>query len=215
MQRLPLFPLNVVLFPGAQLPLHIFEQRYRLMIGRCIEERKPFGVVLIREGEEADASTPAVPHLVGTLAEIESAYRLDDGRMYIVVTGKQRFRINYPLTADPYLVGMVSLLDDEVGDPELAQQVLAKCDQYRRTIVAATGMRSDAFDLPTDPLGLSYGLADLMQVSLQLKQHWLEQSVDERLQQLQAALEYELSLLPPIDPALLDREPPFDSTSWN
>ena len=53
MRELPLFPLPVVLFPGVPLPLHIFEQRYRLMIGRCIEEQKPFGVVLIREGVES------------------------------------------------------------------------------------------------------------------------------------------------------------------
>lgn len=214
MQRLPLFPLNTVLFPGAQLPLHVFEQRYRLLIGRCIQENKPFGVVLIREGAEVGGA--AVPHLVGTLAEIETAYRLDDGRMYVTAVGRQRFHINYPLTAEPYLVGMVSLLEDPPGTPALAAGLLAMCERYRRTVSATTGMRVPPFDLPADPLSLSFGLAHLMQVSPPKRQKWLEQTTDERLSSLHSTLEHELSSwLPPLDPALLDREPPFDSTSWN
>ena len=213
MQRLPLFPLNVVLFPGSQLPLHIFEQRYRLMIGRCIEEQKPFGVVLIREGEETNDI--AVPHLTGTLADIESAYRLEDGRMYIVSVGRQRFHINYPLTVDPYLVGMVSLLDDQPGDADLAQSLRGVCAEYRRLISAATGMRTPELELPLEPVALSYALADMMQVALPIKQQWLEQTVDQRMSSLIRALQHEMHLLPPIDPSRLDGEPPFDSTSWN
>ncbi|HYF65072.1 MAG TPA: LON peptidase substrate-binding domain-containing protein [Herpetosiphonaceae bacterium] len=213
MQRLPLFPLNVVLYPGAQLPLHIFEQRYRLMIGRCIEEQKPFGVVLIREGVEIGGS--AVPYLVGTLAEIESAYRLADGRMYIVSMGKQRFRINYPLTVDPYMVAMVTLLEDEAGDQSQAQELIALYHQYHRSVMAVTGMRSTPLDLPSDPTALSYSLADQMQMALPIKQRWLESTVDERLGSLAEAIHFEMNLLPPIAPPGLEREPPFDNTSWN
>ena len=64
--EMPLFPLNVVLFPGMVLPLHVFEPRYREMINHCIEEEKPFGVVLIDEGQEVGG--PAAPRLVGTAA---------------------------------------------------------------------------------------------------------------------------------------------------
>lgn len=213
MQRLPLFPLNVVLFPGAQLPLHIFEQRYRLMIGRCIEEQKPFGVVLIREGQEVNGH--AVPHLVGTVAAIESAYRLDDGRMYLVTLGQQRFRINYPLMVDPYMVAMVTLLDDEAADPAQAQALMQLYNYYHRTVMAATGMRSALLDLPADPTALSYSLADQMQMALPTKQRWLEGTVNERLTALSAALHFELNLLPPVSPSSLDREPPFEHTSWN
>ena len=213
MQRLPLFPLNVVLYPGAQLPLHIFEQRYRLLISRCIDEQKPFGVVLIREGVEIGGS--AVPYLVGTVAHIESAYRLADGRMYIVNLGKERFRINYPLTVDPYMVAMVTLLEDEPGDPRLAQELLHVYNHYHRSVMAATGMRSTPLDLPTDPRDLSYTLADQMQMELPVKQRWLENSVDERLTSLAQTIQVEMNLLPPISPTAFDREPPFENTSWN
>ncbi len=213
MQRLPLFPLNVVLFPGAQLPLHIFEPRYRTMISRCLEESKPFGVVLIREGVEVGGS--AVPHIVGTTTEIQSAYRLADGRMYIVTEGRQRFRINYPLSVDPYMVAMVTMLDDEVNERHQAAELTELHSQYHRTVAAATGMRSTAIDLPSDPVALSYMLADSMQMSLPIKQHWLESDLDQRIHELIEALQFELELLPIIPPDQLDREPPFENTSWN
>ena len=70
--ELPLFPLNVVLFPGQTLPLHVFEPRYRLMINRCIERGEPFGVVLARDDD------PDSPYEIGTAARITQAERLDD-----------------------------------------------------------------------------------------------------------------------------------------
>ena len=76
-QWLPLFPLNAVLFPHMALPLHIFEPRYRQMIGDCLEEGHSFGVVAIREGTETG---PATPYEVGTLAKIVRIDRLDEGR---------------------------------------------------------------------------------------------------------------------------------------
>ena len=72
--EMPLFPLkNVVLFPGMMLPLHIFELRYREMINRCIEEKIPFGVLLIEEGQEVGDT--AKPHMVGTAARITRVER--------------------------------------------------------------------------------------------------------------------------------------------
>ena len=111
MDRLPLFPLRTVLFPGMALPLHIFEERYRLMIGRCMEERSPFGVVLIRSGEEVGAA--AEPHDIGTTARIASVQRLEDGRMNLVALGEQRFRILQLDNSGPYLAGDVEYLHSE------------------------------------------------------------------------------------------------------
>src|SRR5438445_13035426 len=87
---LPLFPLNVVLFPHMPLPLHVFEPRYRQMIGDCLEEGHSFGVVAIEEGSE---SGPATPYDVGTLAKIVRIDRLDDGRMNLLVMGAARFDV--------------------------------------------------------------------------------------------------------------------------
>ena len=213
MHRLPLFPLNVVLFPGAQLPLHIFEPRYRTMINRCIEEQKPFGIVLIREGVEVGGMS--IPHLIGTMAEIQDAYRLADGRMYIVVEGTKRFRVNYPITLEPYIVAMVTELDDEQVMQDQADELIAIYKQYHRTVAAATGMKTTQSELPTEPVALSYYLADAIQLPLKTKQGWLEASTSERIAEIAHSLRFELSLLPPIAPDQLDREPPFEYTSWN
>ena len=89
--ELPLFPLNTVLFPGMTLPLHIFEPRYRQMIERCLEDRSPFGVVLMANGAEPEQA--ALPHRVGTMARIIRVQREDDGRLYITASGIKRFRV--------------------------------------------------------------------------------------------------------------------------
>ena len=123
--ELPLFPLHSVLCPGVALPLHIFEERYRLMVGRCIERSEPFGVVLIREGNEVG---PLVGRLadVGTTAVIREAGQYPDGRMDIMTVGGQRFRI-HELDEDrePYLLGNVSLIEDNVGQRAEAQAMAA------------------------------------------------------------------------------------------
>src|SRR5438445_8416131 len=99
-QWLPLFPLNVVLFPHMPLPLHVFEPRYRKMIGDCLEEGHSFGVVAIREGSETG---PATPYDVGTLAKIVRIDRLEDGRMNLLVMGASRFEIVKTADDRPYL----------------------------------------------------------------------------------------------------------------
>src|SRR2546422_11327364 len=84
--ELPLFPLNVVLFPGVVLPLHIFEPRYRQMIADCQEQITPFGIVLARP-----ESQPLLeePYPVGTMAEIRELDRLEDGRYVLMADGVQ------------------------------------------------------------------------------------------------------------------------------
>src|SRR5687768_9701668 len=115
---LPLFPLHTVLFPGHPLPLHIFEPRYRLMIGRCLEQSAPFGVVLIRAGLEVGA--PAEPYAVGTRAEIVRHERLDDGRLNLLCVGRERFRVRELIPGEPYLLGLVEELADAPIEPDAA-----------------------------------------------------------------------------------------------
>jgi Lon protease-like protein len=87
----PLFPLNTVLFPGGPLPLRIFETRYVDMVRRCMRERRPFGVVLIRAGAEVGAVGDTAP--IGTLANIVDFYQLPDGLLGLTCLGEQKFRL--------------------------------------------------------------------------------------------------------------------------
>ena len=103
-ERIPLFPLNVVLLPGAALPLHIFEPRYRAMVKNCLEEKSEFGILL---------SLPKGVARVGCTAEILNvAKRYEDGRMDILTAGRAPFRVVELLTEDPLLEGHVDYLED-------------------------------------------------------------------------------------------------------
>jgi Lon protease-like protein len=105
------------------LPLHIFEDRYRLMIGRCLERGEPFGVVLVREGHEVGPLTGRIAD-VGTTAIIRRAGRYPDGRLDILTVGERRFRLeSLDARSEPYLVGRVTLLDEPSGpDPVVQEQ---------------------------------------------------------------------------------------------
>ena len=159
---LPLFPLNSVLFPGMLLPLHIFEPRYRVLVRRCIDRDAPFGIVLIRQGEETAA---AVPHAVGTTARIVGAAPLPDGRSFIVVRGERRFAIDALVDdEEPYLVGRVRYLaEDEGGDaPALAAPA---AERFREYLLAVMTLSDDMrAETPEDassgtPSDVSYRIA--------------------------------------------------------
>src|SRR5262245_52263189 len=105
------------------LPLHIFEPRYRLMLGRCLAEQQPFGVVLIRAGR--DVGAPATPYSVGTTAAILHHVRLPDGRYQILTVGRDRFRVCALDRSQPYLAGAVEPLP-EPAPPHAAAELAAK-----------------------------------------------------------------------------------------
>lgn len=197
-QTIPLFPLNTVLFPGAPLTLHIFEQRYRMMIAHCLDEGLPFGVVLIRAGEEVGMA--AVPYPIGTLAQINANVRLDDGRYYIATVGQQRFQIEQEVQQEPYMLAEVTLLPEETGSPPVSQSAVQELrqtyDRYWQAVAAATGFESQVEQLPDDPVELAYQLADRLQVTNERKQRWLEGDLALRVNEIAAMLRAELSLLP-------------------
>jgi Lon protease-like protein len=149
LRELPLFPLSTVLFPGAQLPLHIFEQRYRRMIRRCLDTRAPeFGVLLIKEGDEvvegrgggAAPGRPPEPYSVGTVARIVDAGRFPDGRFLIYCIGQERIRLRRLTQEVPYLIGEVEVVVDEDGSGDhpdraaLADDVRKKATELLETI---------------------------------------------------------------------------------
>ncbi len=100
-----MFPLSTVLFPHAPLPLHVFEPRYRAMTEECVGGDREFGIVLIERGSEVGGGDVRVP--VGTVAHIEEAARLEDGRWVMVVEGRRRIRVTRWLPDDPYPVATV------------------------------------------------------------------------------------------------------------
>lgn len=119
MPRLRLFPLRTVLFPGMDLQLQVFEERYRALVAECLEAGEPFGVVLIKEGAEVGGA--AVPHTVGCTARIARVAPIRDGRLSLNAVGARRFRIQRLHEDRAYLSADVEYPVDEVAEvPEAA-----------------------------------------------------------------------------------------------
>jgi Lon protease-like protein len=182
--ELPLFPLNVVLFPGMVLPLHIFEPRYRQMITECRKEDKPFGVVLTRP-ESVAQLTPVVPpslredtYAVGTTAEIRELDELEDGRFILMAIGVQRFHILSRYHKKPYLSGLVEPYEDIPEPPQKlassAKQAQALFERYLGMLLEAAGKETMEVNLPTLPEELSYFIAYLLGAEDEQKQQLLE-----------------------------------------
>jgi Lon protease-like protein len=169
------------------LPLHIFEERYKLMIGRCIEDSAPFGVVLIRSGVEVGGD--AEPNDVGCTARIVQLQRQPDGRMNLVAFGEQRFCIVALDRSQPYLQGDVELLDStdtlapEVGD--LADAVSALFGEDFKLGLAITSQWMRSLDLPSDRDVMADFIAANLELPPQQKQELLETlSLPDRLNRL-------------------------------
>jgi uncharacterized protein len=182
-ELLPLFPLTTVLFPEMLLPLHIFEPRYRLLVRRCMDDDRPFGVVLIRSGQEVGAS--AEPHT-------------------IVVRGGRRFAVEQAIPdTEPYLVGRVSYLDEREGDGALPRAAVAveAYGQYLVAVMAVTddarGDRAIVDELATvPPREAAYRIAASLAVDAGERQRLLELASDaERLEAEKNLLERETMLL--------------------
>ncbi len=210
--RLRMFPLNTVLFPGAALNLHIFEPRYRQMIAECLDANEAFGVVLIRDGDEA-GDPDVQPHEVGTTAEIAEVTPLPSGRYYLTSTGGRRFRIINVVSREPFLSCDVEYIDEGPSDTgaidRLSTEIATEFREYLGLIVAFSGNSAD-IDVPDDPVRASYVIGDALQVADTLKQQLLElASAEERLD---AELGFLRRLLPQLR-ALLERKKEREDTA--
>ena len=198
--RLPLFPLNVVLFPGGYLPLHIFEERYRLMMRRCLDGDRRFGVVLISSGSEV--GEPAVPETVGTIAKIVEVRTLDDGRMLIGVKGERRYRVLQIVERLPYITAEVLPLEDDsatVVDGSLVADVRQAAKEHIQILMALRGELTQPPGLPTDPFKLRYLVGSQLQGEVIGKQGVLEAG------DIENALQLALRLLKEESAALKER----------
>ncbi len=177
MYELPLFPLNLVLFPGMPLNLHIFEERYKQMIRECRSKGQPFGVVLIRRGAEAGGKL-AVPYDFGCTAQITEVEPLEEGRFNLTGIGQDRFRIHSLKYDRPYLVGLVDdqpLLPGIAQDlPELEQSLRPWLEKYIQIIAQGKDVGDTLARIPHDPMVVAYLAAVILQIPAHQKQHFLE-----------------------------------------
>nr|MBN1228581.1 LON peptidase substrate-binding domain-containing protein [Anaerolineae bacterium] len=217
LRELPLFPLNTVLFPGMTLPLHIFEPRYRLMIGRCLQLKRPFGVVLIREGLEVGG---AAPYSVGTEARITRSEQISPDRMLIEVVGNMRFRIAHIKQESPYLIGLVQ--DYPVRDTEtrttraIIKRIIPRVRTYLDTLVRAMETDLEISDIPEEGRALAIFTAVMVPLPLEDKQQILEMpGVHEMLEYEDSLMRRELMLLNYMRVRQAPAEPPGTLFSVN
>jgi Lon protease-like protein len=177
MEALAMFPLNSVLFPGVPISLHVFEPRYKKMIGLCLEKGLPFGVLLIRRGREAMGPLPE-PYQVGCTARITNANRLSLGRINLTAIGEQRFRTVKIDNSGEYLQAEVEYIPAPAGDiltlEDQSGQLRTWVDQYMQLLTKIEMIQAPIYALPEDPIGLAYLAAHLLQISMQQKQSLLE-----------------------------------------
>jgi Lon protease-like protein len=169
--QIPLFPLNTVLFPGGPLPLRIFEPRYLDMLSRCMKDDAPFGVLLIREGEEVG---PATTWDVGTLAKVTDWYQGSDGILGVTAIGAERFRL---LAAerqpDGLNIGEVEIV------PDLPSQALpaeyAPLVKILAHVLDEFGLLYEGLDRHyDDAVWVAYRVIEVLPVPLEQKQACLE-----------------------------------------
>lgn len=136
MTVIPMFPLGSVLLPSAPLPLHIFEDRYRVLIRTCVERPTGFGVTLIAQGHEVGGGDLRTG--VGVLAMIEEAIEHDDGRWVVLARGTDRFRVLRWLDDDPHPIAEIELWPDE-SDLAPSPSRCIEVEQLRSEVAAMAG----------------------------------------------------------------------------
>jgi Lon protease-like protein len=202
--RLPYFPLHVVVFPHLPLPIHVFEERYRLMAHDVLADGSPFAgrfvVSMITNGSEVQepGASPPTAERIGTIVEVRSAERFDDGRYALLVVGLARAALAAIDHSGPYATVDASPLPEEAGDAAGATRLLpavqAALDTYLETVkrfvasAASLGAESSEITtvaasldevlkpirLPDDPMAASYAVGGVLQIELTRKQQLLE-----------------------------------------
>ncbi|MGG2465477.1 LON peptidase substrate-binding domain-containing protein [Streptomyces sp. RGM 3693] len=199
--RLPLFPLNSVLFPGLVLPLNVFEARYRAMMADLLdrpEDDRRFAVVAIRDGREVAPTAPGLPdatapaatgpaagfgddpfrafHTVGCVADAATIREKSGGGYEVLATGTTRFRLLSVDASGPYLTGELELLEEGHGEGAgaLASGVVRAFRTYQKRLAWANERTlTTGQDLPADPSVLSYLVAAAAVLDVPAKQELL------------------------------------------
>jgi Lon protease-like protein len=184
-EQLPIFPLNTVVFPGVNVPLHVFESRYRSLVHHLltISDRslRVFGIVAIREGYEVGRphlSPVRSLHRVGCVVQLTSVEPYEDGRFDIEVVGRSRMRLDDVDASGSYLVGTVTMLPEATSKgsdtAHEAARTLGTFEDYRRRLSRMRGGDVLHGPMPRDPDLLSYSLAATCLLTLAERQDLLE-----------------------------------------
>jgi Lon protease-like protein len=180
---LPLFPLHTVLFPGGHLPLKIFEARYLDMARACLREKTPFGVCLLKSGNEiASRGDPSVPESIGCLAEITQCDVDTFGMLLVQTRGTQRFRLlSHKVLPSNLIVGVAETIAEDT--PLEGVEALAKfgaCAEVLERIIESIKAR-DAQELPfvepyllDDPTWVSNRLSEILPIPMRARQKLME-----------------------------------------
>ena len=191
MSLLALFPLDVVLFPGAPLPLHIFEPRYKEMISECLEQKRPFGMVRANKNALAEIGCTAV------ILNISKKY--EDGRLDIVTEGKQRFEIVQLSQERSFLQGEVLYFEDEPG--QVAATDLETVVQLHEQLLEILGQN---VTIDRQHPQISFNLAHELPVDLDFKQALLEMKSE--VERVETLIEYYRATIPKVEKTLRARE---------
>jgi Lon protease-like protein len=222
--QLPVFPLNMVMFPGVTLGLHVFEERYRALVHHllAIPDRslRLFGIVAIREGYEVGQHGRQSLHRVGSVVQLTSVEAYDDGRFDIEVVGRHRMQLEGDDALDTsgdFLVGAVEPLAERTAKGvDLGQEAGRTLDTFREYRHRLSEMRGGTVldtRLPNDPEYLSYSLAATCVLTLQARQDLLEAETSlDRLVMIRHALVEEMRAMRAI-PSLPATE--VARTSWS
>jgi Lon protease-like protein len=164
-QDFPIFPLGLVALPHEYVPLHIFEERYRTMIGACLEHGTEFGIVWFDEDAEADAERTGCAMEIARVLE-----RMDDGRLNILSRGTRPFRVIAEVDHLPYPAATIEFVEDgeELPDRDAAQTAQ---EAYRALVAQATDNEPDDGDL--EAMG-AYAMAATVEFGLEAKQGLLD-----------------------------------------
>ena len=176
--ELPIFPLSTVLFPGAILPLHIFEERYKAMMRYAIEHGGMFGLSY-RSDAQVGRDTPPATGSVGCIAKINAVMPLEQGRMNILSTGLVRYRVASVYQSEPFLLAKIETLGDDLEPgADLTQMVEDSREMANEFLEAAQSLDEPGVpsiqELPDDPEAFSLLIAGLLPIDNDAKQTLLE-----------------------------------------
>src|SRR2546422_1854701 len=193
-RELPIFPLPIVLFPGAPQPLHIFEPRYRQLLQDCLADDQRFGIAYVAPDPAPGADPVPSPGDVGCVALIRSNQPLPDGRSNILTVGERRFVLRcWVSSMHPYRVAEIEEFDDDPTDASevttLAADVREGFGRLARALGVLTEREDEEIDLPSDPQLLSFQVAASLELDAPVKQALqVIRSTGARLRQLATVL---------------------------